>query len=208
MSGEPEMRQPRESLSSLLTRLSTDAAEHGLTLGEIFERTGNRGHAIAILMLASPFLLPIPLPGLSVILGAVIAVAAVQMALAKPPRLPQAWANRALPRSRAAALLSGAARVAAVIERIARPRLSVLHESRAASAIAGAAIAFSGALLALPLPPGANAPPALAIVLFSAGALEKDGLLTALGYLALLANIAYFTALAVLGWSGFRLLAG
>src|SRR5690242_7220887 len=77
---------------------------HGLTgpevtLGQLIGALNERGHALLVLLFVVPFLQPLPLPGVSTVLGAVVAVVGLQMALGRPPWLPQRLRRHALARS-------------------------------------------------------------------------------------------------------------
>ena len=61
-------------------------------------------------------------------------------------------------------------------------------------------------LLSLPMPPGFNAPPALAIVLLTLGSLERDGLAVMLGYGLSILNLVLFGGFFVLGYEGLQAL--
>ncbi len=65
--------------------------------------------------------------------------------------------------------------------------------------INGAVIFGVSVLLSLPMPPGFNAPPALAIVVLCVGSIERDGLLILAGYVLSAASVIWFAAFFSLG---------
>ena len=74
------MHSHRENLSTALAGLL--AREHsavGLTLGEVFQRIGDRGFGLLLIVLSLPSALPIPAAGYSTPFGIIIAVLALQM---------------------------------------------------------------------------------------------------------------------------------
>ena len=78
--------------------------------------------------------------------------------------------------------LSGGIRFAKLMEKIVKPRMHFLHSwPGAMNLILG--IAAGGLLLLLPLPiPFSNMVPAWAVVLLTAGMMERDGLVVLLGH--------------------------
>lgn len=173
-----------------------------VTVEGILEHLEHRGHALLTLFLAGPFALPIPWPGLSVPFGALIAVFALAMAFGRKPFLPKSWLAREIPKAKLRKFCGLAQRFFKRFEALFKPRLVYLIDLRAGEIAIALMIALCGILLALPLPPGTNNPPALAIVALSIGFLERDGFLVILGYFFFALNIAFFTFLALFGYEG------
>ena len=193
-------------LSSELARLVSLCDEESITLRRLTEAMGTRGHALLALFLGFPFLLPIPLPGLSIFFGACIAISGGRMALGKGPWFPRSWMNRPLPVSILRKILRTGEKLMSRLEVWIKPRGAFFHAYPWVRPMNGLMIASCGLLLALPLPPGTNFPPAAAIVLLATGSLEEDGLFLGLGYIAFMVNVAFFTLLPFLGIQGIRAL--
>lgn len=175
--------------------------DHGsITLQRILDHIHGRGEAMLTLVLAGPFLLPIPLPGLSIPFGVLIAIFGLSLSTGWKPWLPQAWVHRRIPEDPLRRFCQTARRFLYKVERFIRPRYHWIHRNRIFKSGAGAMITACGALLALPLPPGTNAPPAAAIVCLSVALLEGDGLLLVLGYLLFAFNLAFFSLISILGY--------
>jgi hypothetical protein len=174
-----------------------------IAIGTALERLGERGHALSVLVFGAPFLFPLPLPGLSMPFGVVLLVVGTRMSRGLGPWLPPRWARREIPASTARGMVRAAERILGVVECMARPR-GRWNGRRAATTLNGFAIATCGALLALPLPPGTNFPPASAALLISLGILEEDDVFLFLGYAALVVNLAFFALLAYFGAAGFE----
>ena len=86
-----------ETLSQELARLVDQApADRSLTLNSLLRDTVGRGLFLVVILLSLPFITPIPLPGVSMVMGLVIGVLAVRLALGLPPRLPRALGERSL----------------------------------------------------------------------------------------------------------------
>jgi hypothetical protein len=194
----------RGRLSAELDRLCAVCREKSPTLGQLLPGIAPRDQALLTAVLSVCFCHPIPLPGLSTLCGLIITVAGGRMALGKGPWIPQRWHGRPLPGPRLAKVFAGGAALMRRCEKVIGPRGLWLSDQPWTQRLNGGAIAFCGLLLAAPAPPGTAMPPAVAILLLSIGTLERDLLFLAAGYAALALNIAFFGAIALLGWSGVK----
>ncbi len=192
--------------SEILAGLADLCRAHEVSLGDLMKRVDERSHAVIGLLFGAIFLLPVPLPGFSVVLGAILILVGLRMAEGKGPWLPERWASHRMPGRIFTLTLSAAGRVAKFFEALTKPRLGIFHESRTARRVNGTLIAVCGLLLFLPLPPGTNLPPALAIMALSVGTMERDGLVILVGYAASFINIVLFSLIAVAGVSGLQAL--
>ena len=191
-------------------RLSTEfqqienlcSQEAPVTLGAILHSLEHRGHALFTLFLSGPFLLPVPMPGLSMPFGIFITLFAFAMAFEKKPFLPKSWLVREIPKPTLQKFSQYAQKFFQKFEALFRPRLLWLLDSQLARMLIGGMIAIGGILLALPFPPGTNFPPASMIIALSIGYLERDGVLILLGYIMFLMNIVFFAALSIYGYEG------
>lgn len=191
-------RTPAEAAASRLAPLTeTLRAFHASTqgratsLGELLEALKERGTAVLIVLLAAPFVPPVPLPGLSLPFGVALALLGPRLGLRRKPWLPRFLLRRPIQPHTLAAIVRGAERVARPIERLLRPRWSLLF-APPLELVAGLAISAAALILFPPFPmPGANAFPSLAIVLLALGLLQRDGLALAAGYAMLLVSYAY-----------------
>lgn len=198
----------RHRLSEELHRLAGLCEGDTVTLRGLTDTMGARGHALVALMLGLPFLLPIPLPGLSVFFGICIAIAGTRMALGLGVWFPKRWIDRPLSPKLLHRVFRAGGRLMRRLERWIRPRGAFFHAYPWVRPVTGFMIAGCGLFLALPFPPGTNFPPGIAILLLSTGSLEEDGIFLALGYLAFLFNVAFFTLLPILGFKGVTALLG
>lgn len=173
--------------------LAAPAAPAGVTIDEVIARTGGRGIYLVIMVLAVPFLSPIPLLGLSSILGPVIALLALRLALGRPAWVPRKMGARVLPPGLRDFLRGGGVRALVWIERFIRPRRSEWMRWTAARAGHCSLIALMALLLALPLPiPFTNSLPALTVLVLAASMMEEDGAVVFVAYALALATLAYF----------------
>jgi hypothetical protein len=88
---KPE-RTAAEPLSVLLGRI-LEGAGGPVSLSALMERTGGRGRFVLIILLCLPFTTPVPLPGVSSVIGIAIAWLVLLGAGRRPARLP-VWLGR------------------------------------------------------------------------------------------------------------------
>jgi hypothetical protein len=62
-------------------------------------------------------------------------------------------------------------------------------------------VVILGFLLALPLPPGTNFPPAISIILLSIGSLERDAVFVGAGIVAFGVNVLFFSEIFITAWT-------
>lgn len=198
--GERDARRmsSRPKLSEELERLRCEFAQRSITLRELIVVLEGRAYDLLLLLLALPFLLPVPLPGLSTAFGTVIAVIAARLMVGQRPWLPRRLLDMQLPPKFFPTLLGSARRILRAFELLLRPRMQWL--TAAPLPQLHALIIFVAAiLLLLPLPPGTNFPPALVIVVMAGGLLERDGLFVMAGYVAFAINVVLFALFAHYG---------
>jgi len=195
----PSARAAAPKLSEELARIIAESRARGVTLREVIVVLRGRAYNLLMLLLALPFLLPIPVPGLSSVLGLVIAIIAARLALGRKPWLPARLLDRRLPDKFFPSLLGGARRVLRLLEVMLRPRLLWLSASPLPVRLHAFIIFAAAAVLLLPLFPGTNLPPALCIVIMAGGLLERDGLFILGGYAAFVLNIVFFAYFAIYG---------
>jgi hypothetical protein len=192
-------RPVARKLSEVIEQLIAEFRERPVTLREVIVVLQGRAYTLLMLLLSLPFLLPVPLPGLSTLLGLVIAAIALRLVLGRKPWLPARLLDRELPPKFFPSLLAGARRVLRFLEVMLKPRMLWLTQSRSLLRVHALVILLASLVLLLPLPPGTNFPPALCIVIMAGGLLERDGRFILAGYLALAFNGALFTFLAIYG---------
>ncbi len=197
----PSLLPPRGTrLSEDLARLG-DAAEEGpLTMNRLLRAARGRGFPALLAILTLPFIIPLPLPGLSTPFGIAIALFGLRLAILRRPLLPRWLLRRKIPPVVARALLHRGVPIIRRAERWLYPRLLPLSRWPPFRSITGLAVASCGFVLALPVPiPFSNTLPAFGALLLALGAMEEDGLFLLLGWVL---SLAAWIALAVLCWMG------
>jgi len=189
-----------EPLSQSLARILEGGAAHrALTANQLIARTEGRGFYFLFIILSLPFVAWISLPGMSTILGPMIALLALRLALGKEPRLPAGLGDRVLPPKLKQNILSGGLKFCHFLEKGVRPRRTTWMTWRIARFLHALLVIFMALLLALPLPSppflGSNALPSYAIILLAISMMEEDGVMIWFGYLASLVATAYFALL-------------
>lgn len=189
------MENPKIRLSDQFRALALECEQEILTVRELIQALGVRGHGFVALLFSFPFITPIPVPGLSVIFGLVVMTAGLGISFGFALWLP-AWAMRqSLPGHLLSRIFRAAASVMQKIEKILKPRFFSISESPIVRFAAGFLIAVSGFVLALPLPPGTNFPPAIVAVLLALGVLERDALFLIAGFFTFLVNVSVIAGL-------------
>jgi hypothetical protein len=194
-------------LSQEIESLIAAFGERPVTLREIMSVLRGRAYTLLILLLALPFCTPIPLPGVSLPFGIVIAFVGFRLALNRKPWLPERLLDTALPPGFFSRLLRAARRLVRWLEAILRPRWRHLLETPFLQNAYGVMIMICGVFLMLPLPvPFSNGLPALTVVLLAGAKLERDGRCAIAGLVAFGLTLCFYGALAWGGVEGFGLL--
>jgi hypothetical protein len=186
--------------SEELRELTRRFHDQPVRLATLLEATQGRGIHLLLVLIALPFVTPVPLPGLSIPFGLVVFLLGARLALGLKPWLPRRLLGRELPSHFLPKLLSAAGRVVRLLEFFLRPRLRFVRDHEAFGRAAGVLIAVSGLLLVLPLPlPFSNSLPAWTVLFLAAGALGRDGLFFIAGCVAFGVSAVFFTLLALGG---------
>lgn len=199
----PDPSRPRR-LSDELDMILREFEVETVTIREVITVLQDRAYDLLLLLLALPFLLPVPLLGLSTPFGTVIAVIAARVMLGQRPWLPARLLDSRIPPKFFPTLLRGARRILRAFEVLLKPRMLWLTASRLPQ-LHAFIIFVAAVLLLLPLPPGTNFPPALCIVVMAAGLLERDGLFVLCGYIAFALNAVFFTLFGIYGTKLFHI---
>ena len=192
-----------EPLSQKLAQvLAANSSGDGITINQLLERTEGRGLYLVVMLLSLPFIVPVSIPGVSTVLGLIIALLCFRLALGLPPRLPKFLGERPLPPQMEKRIITGSVKFLRVVEKLVKPRRTQWMSSRAAVSMNALFMTLMGLLLALPfppLPPLTNALPCYSLILLAASMMEEDGVLIWFAYaLAIGTSIYLFLIMSVL----------
>lgn len=189
------IRLPRK-LSEELADLQQRFERKPVTLREVIYTLRGRAYTLLLILLALPFLTPLPLPGLSTPFGLAIGFIAMRLSLGQKPWLPMRLQRKELPAGFFGKLFTVAARVIRFLEKFLRPRLPVLTASGVLLQLHAFVMLLAALTLLLPLPiPFTNSFPAWAILLLAGGLLERDGVFILGGYVVFVLGVFYFVFL-------------
>lgn len=152
-----------------------------ITLGKIVEHV--EGEALLILCLVSimPFLQPIPIPGLSSILGLIVLFQGLGLMLWSKPLLTKKMRTLIITHEKFEIIYKAAKKFSNFTSKISAFKHPMTN-TRVSHVLCGIAIVLSAAFLSLPLPiPFSNLIPALSIFLICIGLLEEDLVLILIG---------------------------
>src|SRR5436190_19984288 len=142
------MKSVHEPLSESFERLLRPAnAGQTMTINELIRRTEGRGLYFVMILLCLPFISPIPVPGLSNIVGIIIVVLAIKLALNLPSTLPRILGERKFSPNRSPKILSWTEKILRSLEKIGRPRYANIFSLSALRWMNALAFLLMGALL-------------------------------------------------------------
>lgn len=181
----------RVPTSVILEDLIRDAPT-AVTLEWVVASLRERSFGIVMLLISLVALVP----GISPLVGVMLAVPAIQMMLGRAePILPRRLATRRISKARLGDILKRVIPVLNRLERVVRPRWSTPFE--ATKRVVGFVILLLGGTLLAPVPLSSIIP-ALVIMLLAFAYLEEDGILLCLALTAAAISLA-ITAAAVWG---------
>lgn len=149
-----------------------------VTLGTVLTAMGSRAHGLALVLLALPDALPLPIPSTSTVLGIPLVIIAGHLVLfGEGSRLPARAEAIAVSPAILRAMARYAAPVLQVLEKLSRPRWPWFVRS---DRVLGLICLFLSVLLLLPIP-FFNAAPAICLIAIALGMVHRDGIMVASG---------------------------
>lgn len=190
------------NFSKEIQTLLADYNGQPLPFNILLKRTGEHGFGMMITLLSLPFLIPVPLFGISTLLNVGSFLLGMQLGLGfQRPWLPQRIAHLHLSPAVSTGLLKNLNRLLHPLERLVRPRLEVLTLNGLSRRLIGLCVAWCAALTALPLPiPFTNKVPALATLFLAVGMIEFDGIIILIGYAMVVATTFLYAVLGNIIW--------
>lgn len=183
-----------EQLKAVIEALPPDT----IRLQVLVETFGDEGLLLLSALLTLIFLIPVSIPGVSTVFGAAILLVGLSRLTGRPLWIPRRLQDRALPVARLRPGLQTSLVWMHRMERISRPhRLPRLVDGGPLRVVNDLAFVFAALLLMAPfgLVPFSNTLPALALLLYAVGFIQRDGGAVLLGHLATIGTVAYFGVL-------------
>lgn len=195
----PHAKAPRR-LSVEIEGLLGVVSEQPITLRQIIGVIQGRAYTMLLILLSLPFLLPLPLPGLSTAVGAIIFLIGLRLSLRLHPWLPDRALDAPMEGAMVTRVLKASRRVARWLEVLLKPRWSFLVDWVVLHHVYGVMICICALLLMLPLPiPFSNLLPSLTIIFLAAALIERDGVFVVAGIMAFILTLMFFSFLFVGG---------
>lgn len=167
--------------NKLLTHLKEVRTLPVITLGKLAETLKEEALVMVCLISILPFMQPIPIPGLSSLLGFVAFLQGISLMFVRKPLLTQRMKNTTISHERYEQIFRAAEKFCKFVDKIAVAQHPWTN-SQTSRFICGFSIVISAAFLSLPLPiPFSNFVPALSIALICLGLLEEDIILVTMG---------------------------
>lgn len=191
-----------EQLSSIVAGLPPDT----VTVHELRAKVGPDGLLLLSIFLALVFMVPVQIPGLSIVFGGAIVLIGFSRLRGRPLWLPARLARRAMPSEKVRHALNKSLIWLHRLEYVSRPhRLNGLVPASFSQTVNNGGLITGGLLLMAPiiLVPFSNTMPALGVLFLSIGMLQRDGLCVLYGHLGNLATILYFGCLVFGGHAAF-----
>lgn len=183
-----------EQLAAIIAQLPADK----LSLGELLDAFGDEGLLLLTLLLTLVFLIPVSIPGVSTVFGAAILLVGVSRLSGRALWLPARLKHKPLPADRLRPGLTAGLAWVRRMERVSRPRrLRAFVDGSMTDKLNSLAFILAALLLMAPFGfvPFSNTLPALALLLYAIGFIQRDGGAVLLGHLANIGTIVYFGVL-------------
>lgn len=192
----------KESLGEKLATIVQKLPAKEITLGKILDIFKSDGLLIFSIFLSLVFLIPVSIPGVSTAFGFAILLIGISRLFNRHFRLPNRLASRVISADKLAEAFSRAIPWLRKFEHISRPhRLGWIATQAAMAFFNKLGFVAASLLLMMPLSfvPFSNTIPAVALIFFAIGELEKDGVSILAGHAANLAATIYFAFLFAAG---------
>lgn len=190
--------QDGESLAEKMQATMERLPPEGVTLSEILNLIGREGMMLLTAFLTIIFLVPVSIPGVSTVFGGAILLLSFSRLVNRPLWLPPRLRQRPVSSAKLRAGMERGLKWFRRLERVSRPRrLRSLTTGPVMGVINNLALILGAILLMAPfgLIPFSNTLPAVAILFFAIGLLQRDGGCVLLGHLMNVATILYFGVL-------------
>jgi len=196
-----EKVEGRKKFSVVISEISPKIPAEGITLKDFLDIIGERGLYMSSMILTAPFLLPVSIPGTSIIFGSVIFLLSSDIIFQRPILIPKRFRDYKISKKNMKIILYEISRILKPLEeKIIKERLSFLTRGRKMEYINGVALAFGAILLITPIiAPLGDFLPSYGILFVCLGNLENDGFLVLAGYFTIILTAIYYVLIFALG---------
>lgn len=191
------------TLVKTLHQFAEQSKTKPLTLGEALDSLDEAGYAFIALILVLPFLQPLPMGPITVIGGIAFATLGWQLFNRhESPVLPNNIRDVEFSERTWRILVNVCLKVLGFCRKFTKQRYSGMVNGAKGQKIGGSILLAAGILMAIPFGvlPFNNLLPGLAILFYSIGELESDGLMFFIAIFWLIVTVIYFTAFFVALW--------
>ncbi len=169
-------------LSQVIEGLLHEAGAQPLRVGDLLDRTAERGFGLLLLILGLPMLIPFLPPGSSTIVGPIYALFAVQMlAGSARPWVPHRLRDHVLAGHTLEILRRRGVPIIRAVERLSRPR-GIWLDERLTLRLVGVVVLLMGVILLGPFPL-LNTLPAISVMLLGMSLINRDAAFMVAGFL-------------------------
>lgn len=205
LTSKEESLLEQETLAEKMELVIEKLPPEEVTLVEIMDIVGSDSLLLLTIFMSLIFLVPVSIPGVSTVFGTGILLIGITHLFARKLWLPKPIATRKLSSAKLREAFQRAIIWLHRLEKISRPhRMSKLTAEGGMTAFNNLSFILAALLLMAPFGfiPFSNTLPALALIFFAIGMLERDGGSVIFGHLSNIATIIYFSFLiAGGGWS-------
>ncbi|HEX8251808.1 MAG TPA: exopolysaccharide biosynthesis protein [Thermoanaerobaculia bacterium] len=190
--------QDGDSLAEKMQATMDRLPPEGVTLVAIRDLIGREGMMLLTAFLTIIFLVPVSIPGVSTVFGGAILLLSISRLFNRPLWLPNKLKHRVVSTEKLRSGMQRGLKWFQRLERVSRPRrLKALTGGGLMGVINNLALILGAVLLMAPfgLIPFSNTLPAVALLFFAIGLLQRDGVCILLGHLMNIATIVYFAIL-------------
>jgi hypothetical protein len=186
-----------DTLVKTLHRFADQSKERPLTLGEAMDSLDEAAYAFIAIILALPFVQPVPLGPITVLGGIAFATLGWQLMRGhESPVLPKRMQAVEFSETTWRVLVNVCLKILGFCRKFTKPRYTGLVSGRKGQKVGGFILLTAGLLMAIPFGvlPLNNVLPALAILFYAIGELEEDGLMVFISFFWLVVTVLYFGA--------------
>lgn len=190
--------QAASALSQQLETLIEELPEDSMTVSELIDRCGEGGLLLLAALLTLVFLIPVSLPGVSTLFGAIILLVGISRLRHGALWLPEKFKQKTVTVEKLRPALQQGLKWVHRLEKVSTSnRLSALADGRGVNMLNNLAFILAALLLMAPFGfvPLSNTFPGIALLFYAIGLAQRDGVAILLGHLMNIATVLYFSIL-------------